>query len=99
MAAIGITGQPHGVRRRVTWLQGLSTATAASVFILVIIGGVVRVTESGLGCPDWPLCYGQLLPPLEYTAIIEYTHRFVASVIVGPLILATAAVAPAALSP
>ena len=92
MAAIGITGQPGRTGRRVTWLQGLSTATAISVFVLVIIGGVVRVTESGLGCPDWPLCYGKVLPPLEYTAIIEYTHRFVASVIVGPLILATAAV-------
>lgn len=74
-------------------MQGLSTAAAISVFLLVIIGGVVRVTESGLGCPDWPLCYGKLLPPLEYTAIIEYTHRFVASVIVGPLIIATAIVA------
>jgi heme A synthase len=62
------------------------------VFVLVIIGGVVRVTGSGLGCPDWPLCYGRLLPPLEYTAIIEYTHRFVASVIVGPLVLVTAVV-------
>ncbi len=92
MAAIGITGQPDRTRRRFTWLQGLSTATAISVFILVIIGGVVRVTESGLGCPDWPLCYGKVLPPLEYTAIIEYTHRFVASVIVGPLVLATAVV-------
>ena len=74
-------------------MQGLSFTSAASVFVLVIIGGVVRVTESGLGCPDWPLCYGKLLPPLEYTALIEYTHRFVASVIVGPLIIATAAVA------
>ena len=93
MATIGITGQPGRTRRRFTWLQGLSTATSVSVFILVIIGGVVRVTESGLGCPDWPLCYGNVLPPLEYTAIIEYTHRFVASVIVGPLVLATAIVA------
>lgn len=93
MTAIGITGQPGRTQRRFTWLQGLSTATAVTVFILVIIGGVVRVTESGLGCPDWPLCYGKVLPPLEYTAIIEYTHRFVASVIVGPLVLATAIVA------
>ena len=93
MATIGITGQPGRTKRRITWLQGLSTVTAISVFVLVIIGGVVRVTESGLGCPDWPLCYGKVLPPLEYTAIIEYTHRFVASVIVGPLVLATAIVA------
>ena len=80
-------------RRGPTWLQGLATATVISVFVLVIIGGVVRVTGSGLGCPDWPLCYGKVLPPLEYTAIIEYTHRFVASVIVGPLILVTAGIA------
>ncbi len=93
MAAIGVTRPSGRDRRPVTWLQGLSTATALTVFVLVIIGGVVRVTESGLGCPDWPLCYGRLLPPPEYTAIIEYTHRFVASVIVGPLVLATAVVA------
>ena len=98
MAAIGITrstpgGRPRQRRRRLTWLQGLSAATLVCVFILVVIGGVVRVTGSGLGCPDWPLCYGRILPPAEYTAIIEYTHRFVASVIVGPLVIATAAVA------
>ena len=94
MASISIsTPSDAGRRRGPTWLQGLATATVISVFVLVIIGGVVRVTGSGLGCPDWPLCYGKLLPPLEYTAIIEYTHRFVASVIVGPLILATAGVA------
>lgn len=83
---------PRNPPRRWTWLQGLAVATAIWVFVLVLIGGVVRVTESGLGCPDWPLCYGKLLPPAEYTAIIEYTHRFVASVIVGPLVLATAIV-------
>ncbi len=62
-----------------------------AVFGLVVLGGVVRVTGSGLGCPDWPLCYGKLLPPLEYTAILEYSHRFVASAIVGPIIVALAA--------
>ena len=96
MAAIEIAGRTTGDGRRQgrpVWLQGLATATVAWVFLLVIIGGVVRVTGSGLGCPDWPLCYGKILPPAEYTAIIEYTHRFVASVIVGPLVLATAGVA------
>ena len=94
MAAIGIS-QPADAptRRRLTWLQGLAAATVVFVFLLVIIGGVVRVTGSGLGCPDWPLCYGKVLPPWEYTAVIEYTHRFVASVIVGPLVLVTAVVA------
>ncbi|HET7771207.1 MAG TPA: COX15/CtaA family protein [Chloroflexota bacterium] len=42
---------------------------------MIVAGATVRVTGSGLGCPDWPTCHGQLLPPLEFTAIVEYTHR------------------------
>ncbi len=73
------------------WLQVTSLLTVLSVFALVVLGGVVRVTESGLGCPDWPLCHGRLLPPLELTAIIEYSHRLVTSALVTPLVLLTCA--------
>ena len=72
------------------WFQGLAWAAAISVFAMLVLGGVVRVTESGLGCgDDWPLCSGQWLPPLESKAIIEYAHRVAASFLVGPLIAAT----------
>ena len=71
------------------WFRGLSLATTFSVFALLALGGVVRVTGSGLGCPDWPLCEGGLLPPADTKAIIEFSHRVVASFIVGPLIVAT----------
>jgi heme A synthase len=67
----------------------LTVIAAAAVYLLMVIGGVVRITESGLGCPDWPLCHGKLIPPLELTALIEYTHRSVA-MIGGLLILAVA---------
>ena len=72
------------------WFRGLAWAAAISVFAMLILGGVVRVTESGLGCgDDWPLCSGQWLPPLESKAIIEYAHRVAASFLVGPLVAAT----------
>ena len=79
--ALGTTGGFH------TWFRGISAVTVAAVFALVVLGGVVRVTGSGLGCPDWPSCYGGILPPLESKAIIEFSHRVVASLVVGPLIL------------
>ena len=82
-----LSGRPGG------WLRGLALASVVAAFALIVLGGVVRVTGSGLGCPDWPLCYGNIIPPLEKTAIIEYSHRLVASGIVGPLIIATCAVA------
>jgi len=76
-----------------TWFRRLSLVAVSSTSALVVLGGVVRVTGSGLGCPDWPLCHGSVFPPLESEAIIEYSHRVVASALVGPLVLATCGLA------
>jgi len=86
----GLLPKPSRLR---AWFHNLSLATVLAAFALVVLGGVVRVTESGLGCPDWPLCHGGVLPPWEPKAIIEYSHRLVASALVGPLVLATCGVA------
>ncbi|MDA0264663.1 MAG: COX15/CtaA family protein [Chloroflexi bacterium] len=69
------------------WFRNIAAISVAAVFALVIVGGIVRVTGSGLGCPDWPRCYGGILPPADTKAIIEFSHRVTASLLVGPLIL------------
>ena len=82
---------PHHAKPGRTFLI-LLASSAIVVFLLVTLGGVVRVTESGLGCPDWPLCHGKLVPPLEFNTLIEYSHRLVAS-LTSTLIVLAAAVA------
>lgn len=75
-------------------LRRLTALTAVATYLLIVMGGVVRVTGSGLGCGDkdqWPLCHGGLLPPLQQTALIEFTHRWVAAVATA-LVIALAVV-------
>jgi heme A synthase len=74
------------------WFQRLAVVTAIFAYLQIALGGVVRVSGSGLGCPDWPLCHGRPYPPADAHAIIEYSHRAVGSVtgvlIIGTVILA-----------
>lgn len=70
----------------------LALAALVVAIIQVTLGGVVRVTGSGLGCPDWPLCDGRVIPVFERTALVEFSHRLVATV-VGLLSLSVAVVA------
>ena len=56
----------------------LATFTLVTAFLAAAWGGVVRVTGSGLGCPDWPLCYGKFLPQFDLITFVEWFHRFIA---------------------
>ena len=69
--------------RRIAWV------TVAFTYILVSLGGTVRVKDAGLSCPDWPLCYGKVFAFPDIGALLEEAHRYTAS-IVSILIVALA---------
>ena len=73
-------------------LSTLAISSAFMVYILIIYGSHVRVTDSGMGCPDWPLCKGSVDPFQGFHAFMEQTHRYLAGV-VSILVVATALVA------
>src|SRR5215472_17218809 len=58
--------------------RALVYLTLLAALLGVVWGGVVRVSGSGLGCPDWPTCHGQFLPSLDLATRIEWFHRFLA---------------------
>lgn len=71
----------------------LALAAVMFTFLLVVLGGIVRITGSGMGCgDDWPLCNGYLIPTFDLETFLEWSHRLVAGV-VSILVVALAAVA------
>ena len=63
-------------------------ATAVATFVLIIVGGIVRVSDSGLGCGPggsgfhgWPFCNGDVVPGVDLNTIVEYTHRALAGAV------------------
>ena len=72
-----------------TAFRPLAVITLVAIYVNVVSGALVRVTNSGLGCPDWPLCNGKPTPPLQFHGLIEFTNRvFALFVIIVAILLA-----------
>jgi len=89
--------------RRLQTFARLALATTLATYLLILVGALVRASGAGLGCPDWPMCYGRWIPPTSvsqlpagydpasFNAILtwtEYTNRLL-GVSIGLLITAT----------
>jgi len=63
------------------WLHRYAVLTAASALVLITAGALVTSNDAGLAVPDWPLSFGQLMPPMEGGVVYEHTHRLIGAMV------------------
>src|SRR6267154_1580980 len=64
------------------WVHYFAIATAIATYLLILVGGLVHGTGSSLACPDWPTCYGTMMPHMEGGVLVEHSHRLAAGTVV-----------------
>lgn len=63
------------------WYPRAFGGLVISVFFLIALGGSVRIMNAGLACPDWPLCFGDIIPDYHPQVYFEFIHRVIAGLV------------------
>jgi cytochrome c oxidase assembly protein subunit 15 len=71
------TAGRHSLRRLARGFLALVALTVG----LIVLGALVRANHAGLACPDWPLCFGEVIPRMNLEIAFEWTHRLIAGVV------------------
>jgi cytochrome c oxidase assembly protein subunit 15 len=73
-----MTAPSYAERQTIDRFGRLLRIAAALTFAVMVLGSLVRAKDAGLACPDWPLCYGQVVPAFDHQIFYEWFHRLVA---------------------
>ncbi len=63
------------------WVGRAFAALSVEVYGLLVFGAAVRVNKAGLSCPDWPLCFGEVIPTMDLQVFLEWGHRALAGTV------------------
>src|SRR4249920_450325 len=70
-----------GISTPAMLVHRFAIVTAVATYLLILIGGLVHGTGSSLACPDWPTCYGTMMPKMEGGVLVEHSHRLAAGTV------------------